>query len=507
MVIGKQYRAALFAGAALSLIATLASAAEWRLVDMTGQVRIAVPGGAPAAGRLNQTLPIGSSVTTAGGGRATLDNGEQRIVVAPNSRLTVQPEAGGFTRIAQDLGAAMFKVDKRAAPHFRVDTPLLAAIVKGTTFTVMVEGTSDAVSVAEGLVEVRSNLNAGIGSDVGAGATGTVMRDAPGAVQLVSPASAPSGPAPEAVNIVPIDYGAASDGLIDVAPPVAQGGQDMAAIRAVVAEPSNNTVGASVQDSPSVAAGGSAIAAVSQIASLEAGQRETATQLASVAGLANGNNGQALGVAGNGNGNGNNGNGNGNGGSAAGVAGPAASNDGAGPGNGNANSAANGNSGNGPGNPGPGNGNGPPRGPKGNNGNGNGPGNPGPGNGPPSPSETAANGNAGNGNGPPSGPHGNGNGPGNPGPGNGNGPPPPGEAAANGNAGSANGPAGGPNGNNGNGNGGGPGVVEPVVTAVVDTATGLLGGLTGNGNSGNGNAGNGNAGNGNTGNGNGNSGG
>ena len=231
-------------GVSISFLASHVFAAEWRIVDISGPVRVAIPGSAPSEGRQNQTVPTGTSVTTAGGGRATLDNGEQRIVVGPNSRLTVQPDAGGFKRIAQDLGAAMFKVDKKAAPHFRVETPLLAAIVKGTTFTVMVEGASDAVSVAEGLVEVRSNLNATVGSDVAAGATGTVMRDSPSAVQVVTPAAAPAGPAPAPVNIAPIDYKAASDGLIDIAPAVAQAGQDAAVIRAASAEPSNNAVGA-----------------------------------------------------------------------------------------------------------------------------------------------------------------------------------------------------------------------------------------------------------------------
>lgn len=341
------------AGVSVSFLASQIFAAEWRIVDISGPVRVAIPGSAPSAGRQNQTVPTGTSVTTAGGGRATLDNGEQRIVVGPNSRLTVQPDAGGFKRIAQDLGAAMFKVDKKAAPHFRVETPLLAAIVKGTTFTVMVEGASDAVSVAEGLVEVRSNLNA-IGSDVAAGATGTVMRDSPSAVQVVTPAAAPAGPAPAPVNIAPIDYKAASDGLIDIAPTVAQAGQDRAVIRAASVEPSNNAVGASVQDSATIATGGSIGAAVAQVASFEAAQRETAAQVAVATAPINGNGGLGLGVSGNGNGN--NGNGNGNGGSTA-VVDASNGNSGNGPaGNGNSGAAAA--NGNGAGNNGNGNGNG-----------------------------------------------------------------------------------------------------------------------------------------------------
>src|SRR3954468_11227428 len=136
--------------AAFVLIGSSAWAADWRLVEMSGQVRIAAPGAEPAAGRQGQALPIGSSVTTFQGGRAVLDNGLQHIVVGPNSRMTLAPEqTSGMARVVQDLGAILFQVDKKDKPHFRVETPLLAAVVKGTTFTVEVNALADTVNVAE----------------------------------------------------------------------------------------------------------------------------------------------------------------------------------------------------------------------------------------------------------------------------------------------------------------------------------------------------------------------
>jgi collagen type III alpha len=117
-----------------------AQAADWRVVEVSGVVRVASPGHDPASVLPNQALPVGSIVTTAAGGRAALFNGAQRITMGPNSRMTVAPDnAAGMTRVMQDLGSILFQVDKQKAPHFRVETPLLAAIVKGTTFTVNVE--------------------------------------------------------------------------------------------------------------------------------------------------------------------------------------------------------------------------------------------------------------------------------------------------------------------------------------------------------------------------------
>jgi hypothetical protein len=214
-------RRRLVASLALSLLGTTAYAADWRLTEVAGSVTIAAPGSDSAAARLNQTVATGSSVTTFQGGRAVLDNGLQHIVVGPNSRMTVAPDAGGFARIIQDLGAIMFQVDKKPNPHFRVDTPLLAAVVKGTTFTVEVEAQASSVNVAEGLVEVRSNAN-NLGRDVPAGASGTIRRDSPASVQVISlTAGQASGPQPPVIAIEPIDYKAATKGLVENSVPAA----------------------------------------------------------------------------------------------------------------------------------------------------------------------------------------------------------------------------------------------------------------------------------------------
>ncbi|MPY74674.1 MAG: hypothetical protein GEU87_10465 [Alphaproteobacteria bacterium] len=59
-----------------------------------------------------------------------------------------------LTSVFQKIGTLMFKVHKRPDKHFEVNTPYLVAVVKGTTFTVSVDGNGSAVHVTEGLVEV-----------------------------------------------------------------------------------------------------------------------------------------------------------------------------------------------------------------------------------------------------------------------------------------------------------------------------------------------------------------
>ena len=188
-----------------------AAHADWRMTEVTGRVRVTLPGQGAINGAANLTLPAGADVTTAAGARAVLVDGPKRIVVGPNSRMTVaagQPE--GMTRIVQDLGSILFQVDKQARPHFRVDTPLLAAVVKGTTFTVSISAVSDSVHVAEGLVGV-SPQNGGAGSDIPAGVTGQVLRSAPDQVGVIAPSETPP-PVAETVA-PPLDYSEATEGL------------------------------------------------------------------------------------------------------------------------------------------------------------------------------------------------------------------------------------------------------------------------------------------------------
>ncbi|HQR90573.1 MAG TPA: FecR family protein, partial [Caulobacter sp.] len=199
--------------ALLALGSSGAFAADWKLVEVAGVVRIAAPGKAPTSANANQVLPVGSIVTTAAGGRAALFNGAQRITLGPNSRMTVAPEStDGMTRVLQDLGSILFQIDKKPSQHFSVETPLLAAIVKGTTFTVNVEVAADSVHVAEGLVEVRAN-EGGATRDVGAGATGAIARSEPGQLTVETPRASTEAPLP--LQTAAIDYNVVSGGLVE----------------------------------------------------------------------------------------------------------------------------------------------------------------------------------------------------------------------------------------------------------------------------------------------------
>lgn len=202
-----------FALGSLPLQAASAQSAPWRVTAQEGAVRVTQPGLSPVQARANESLRPGAVVTTGANSRATLENGLQRVVMSANSRMTIAADStDAMTRILQDLGSLFFQIDRRDAQHFSVETPLLAAVVKGTSFTVSVTPQQDVVHVSHGLVEVRAHQG-GVGNDVAAGATARVQREIPAAVSVVVPSD--SGVAAIGASLPVMDYAVTSGGVVE----------------------------------------------------------------------------------------------------------------------------------------------------------------------------------------------------------------------------------------------------------------------------------------------------
>lgn len=196
----------------------------WQIVEMEGAVRTAQPMGGMQLVSTGGTLDAGAVLTTGMNGRAVLARGDQTIIVGPSSRMSLPAaEEAGMTRVLQDLGTLLFKVDKREKQHFRVETPVIAAVVKGTTFTVSASGDSHAVHVAEGAVEVSSR-NGASRQLVTAGLTARVFTNNPSAIQMSAGAPANDGGertptdgelvVPTEIGADPLDFATLTDGLV-----------------------------------------------------------------------------------------------------------------------------------------------------------------------------------------------------------------------------------------------------------------------------------------------------
>jgi hypothetical protein len=150
-------RIAHIAIAFVALSATAHAGDGWRVIDTAGAVRFGGPGVMPVALTRDQELPADSWVETSVGGRVILLRGQETVIVEPNSRIQLPGgEVNGNTQVLQTLGTAIYKIGKQQKPHFQVDTPYLAAVVKGTEFTVNVGEDEASVDVTEGLVQVST---------------------------------------------------------------------------------------------------------------------------------------------------------------------------------------------------------------------------------------------------------------------------------------------------------------------------------------------------------------
>jgi hypothetical protein len=145
----------------LSSQAALADGPRWRVTETSGDVQVMRAGLSRTASR-GSMLYSGDVIVTGNRGRAVVTRGEEYMIVSPSTRLQLPGDTrmGGITQIIEEVGNVIYNVQRRNHEHFGVETPYLAAVVKGTTFSVTVGPEGSSVQVLEGLVEV-STLDGG----------------------------------------------------------------------------------------------------------------------------------------------------------------------------------------------------------------------------------------------------------------------------------------------------------------------------------------------------------
>jgi hypothetical protein len=128
----------------------------WSISKSSGEVWVTTAGAEQASLKQDDTLKPGDFVRTGPHGRVLLVRGEETILISPNSviGLPTDKKDGMSTTILQQAGSILLEVQKRNVKHFEVETPYLAAVVKGTHFSVTVNAASTSVNVERGQVEV-----------------------------------------------------------------------------------------------------------------------------------------------------------------------------------------------------------------------------------------------------------------------------------------------------------------------------------------------------------------
>jgi hypothetical protein len=129
---------------------------DWQVVKSSGEVWLTTSGVQPASLGNAEALKGGDSIRTGRTGRVLLARGQETILIAPNSivSLPAKEAEGSATTILQRAGSILLEVDKRNVKNFEVETPYLVAAVKGTQFQVSVNRNDATVQVRRGEVEV-----------------------------------------------------------------------------------------------------------------------------------------------------------------------------------------------------------------------------------------------------------------------------------------------------------------------------------------------------------------
>jgi hypothetical protein len=330
---------------AFALMATSqAFAAEdgaWSVSKSSGEVWITSGEVQQASLKPEGNLKPGDTIRTGRNGRVLLVRGEESILIAPNSvvGLPAEQKEDLSTTIVQRAGSILLEVEKRNVKHFEVETPYLAAVVKGTQFRVSVSATSTSVDVMRGQVEV-ADFRSGQIAQVMPGQKATALEHGKAGLSLSgSGAFNPieqGRPRPSSVDRIPVPKGGLSaprnaangrtihalttHGRLRISSTLGEVRLDFhkvthglargaTTVNAASRNAVNNTVWSSSATTSANAVAstttgaGSALSSASPVAATVAA--------ATNAGSSNGNNGNGNGANGGGNGNGN---GNGNGG-------------------------------------------------------------------------------------------------------------------------------------------------------------------------------------------------
>ena len=144
-----------------TILATLAVTAwadeAWHLTAVEGTARLDQGNGVWIPATVGAVVAPGRAVETGANGRVVMKSDKDEATMSPDSRMEApKAEEGTRSNIVQKLGTLLFKIERAPARRFAVDTPYLAAVVKGTTFTVTVRDDSGLVHVTEGAVLVAS---------------------------------------------------------------------------------------------------------------------------------------------------------------------------------------------------------------------------------------------------------------------------------------------------------------------------------------------------------------
>jgi hypothetical protein len=149
------------AATTIALSSTSAWADDWLAAQLRGQVLQLVNNQWQPLER-GMVVPDDRVLRTAASGHVTLTRGQETLDLGPNTQIQIHDRGTAGrpnTTVTQYFGTVAVEAQVEQVQHFAVQTPYLAAVVKGTKFTVVSGKTGSEVSVQRGHVEVEDHHN------------------------------------------------------------------------------------------------------------------------------------------------------------------------------------------------------------------------------------------------------------------------------------------------------------------------------------------------------------
>jgi len=139
------------------LVGLAAADGSWVLVKSSGDVRVQTAPGRWTRVSTSNSLQPGDTIWTGPRGRALLRHATGVLTLAPQSMVRIPDHDFGPKRtiMLQYEGQVSADIEKGPSGHFSIRTPYLAAVVKGTKFSVTIGAESTIVAVEEGVVMVQ----------------------------------------------------------------------------------------------------------------------------------------------------------------------------------------------------------------------------------------------------------------------------------------------------------------------------------------------------------------
>lgn len=145
-----------------------AQSSQW-LISNSSNAQVQFPGGDWQPLTIDTEIVPGTEIKVGVGGSVSLERNGDIVTLSPNSQMKIpNSQVAEGPSILQKIGTLLYKIRKRdprllhnvsdsqTNNPFKIDTPYLAAVIKGTVFSINVSQQGSALHVTEGLVEAIS---------------------------------------------------------------------------------------------------------------------------------------------------------------------------------------------------------------------------------------------------------------------------------------------------------------------------------------------------------------